>query len=73
MTYNINAQKAEQLGRNVFQTLADQIGWQVEYTKKEFCGIDLHVSTIKNGQKLTASGEIKNRDAGAIKYSTHII
>lgn len=73
MTYNINAQKAEQLGRNVFQTLADQIGWQVEYTKKEFCGIDLHVSTIKNGQKITASGEIKNRDAGAIKYSTHII
>lgn len=33
----------------------------------------MHVSTIKNGRKLTASGEIKNRDASAIKYATHII
>lgn len=70
---NYNAQKEEQLGRNIFQTLANQKNWQVEYTKEKFNPIDLHLKVIKNGQVITASGEIKNRDKSAIKYRTHII
>ena len=32
MIYNPNAQESERKGRNIFQTLADQIGWQIDYT-----------------------------------------
>lgn len=58
---NPNAQKEEQIGRSIFQELADQIGWQVEYTKEQFNPIDLHlqITEHKNGQIYTASGEIK--------------
>lgn len=72
---NPNAQKEEQIGRSIFQELADQIGWQVQFTEEEFNPIDLHLQIIehKNGQIYTASGEIKNRAKTAIKYQTHII
>ena len=74
MIYNPNAQESERKGRNIFQTLADQIGWQIDYTDAEFCDIDLHIKcTSKDGRNIQAAGEIKNRDASAIKYSTHII
>lgn len=74
MIYNPNAQESERKGRNIFQTLADQIGWQIDYTDAEFCDIDLHIKcTSKDGRNIQAAGEIKNRDASAIKYPTHII
>lgn len=74
MIYNPNAQESERKGRNIFQTLADQIGWQIDYTDTEFCDIDLHIKcTSKDGRNIQAAGEIKNRDASAIKYPTHII
>ena len=46
MIYNPNAQELERKGRNIFQTLADQIGWQIDYTDAEFCDIDLHIKQI---------------------------
>lgn len=72
---NPNAQKEEQIGRSIFQELADQIGWQVQFTEEEFNPIDLHlqITEHKNGQIYTASGEIKNRAKTAIKFQTHII
>ena len=72
---NPNAYKEEQIGRSIFQELADQIGWQVEYTKEQFNPIDLHlqITEHKNGQIYTASGEIKNRAKTALKFQTHII
>lgn len=72
---NPNAQKEEQIGRSIFQTLADQKGWQVQFTEEEYNPIDLHlqVTEHKNGQIYTASGEIKNRAKTAIKFQTHII
>ena len=73
MNKNINAQKDEQIGRSIFQELADQIGWQVQFTEEEFNPIDLHLTINKNEQTYTASGEIKNRAKSAIKYNTHII
>lgn len=74
MIYNPNAQESERKGRNIFKTLADQIGWQVDYTDAEFCDIDLHIKcTSKDGRNIQAAGEIKNRNASAIKYPTHII
>lgn len=74
MIYNPNAQESERKGRNIFKTLADQIGWQVDFTDAEFCDIDVHIkSTSKDGRNIQAAGEIKNRDASAIKYPTHII
>ena len=74
MIYNPNAQESERKGRNIFKTLADQIGWQVDFTDAEFCDIDVHIKcTSKDGRNIQAAGEIKNRDASAIKYPTHII
>lgn len=72
---NPKAQIEEQIGRSIFQELADQIGWQVEYTKEKFNPIDLHlqITEHKNGQIYTASGEIKNRAQSTIQYKTHII
>lgn len=70
---NPNAYKEEQIGRSIFQKLADQIGWQVEYTKEQFNPIDLHLQIHKNEQIYTASGEIKNRAKTALKFQTHII
>ena len=72
---NPNAQKEEQIGRSIFQELADQIGWQVEYTKEQFNPIDLHLQITEhnNGQIYTSSGEIKNRAKTALKFQTHII
>lgn len=72
---NPNAQKDEQIGRSIFQELADQIGWQVQFTKERYNPIDLHlqITEHKNGQIYTASGEIKNRAKTALKYQTHII
>lgn len=66
---NPNAQKEEQIGRSIFQTLADQIGWQVQFTEEEYNPIDLHLQV----KGYTASGEIKNRAKTAIKFQTHII
>ena len=70
---NPNAYKEEQIGRSIYQKLADQIGWQVEYTKEQFNPIDLHLQIQKNEQIYTASGEIKNRAKTALKFQTHII
>lgn len=70
---NPNAYKEEQIGRSIFQKLADQIGWQVEFTKEQFNPIDLHLQIHKNEQIYTASGEIKNRAKTALKFQTHII
>lgn len=70
---NPNAYKEEQIGKSIFQKLADQIGWQVEYTKEQFNPIDLHLQIHKNEQIYTASGEIKNRAKTALKFQTHII
>ena len=68
-----NAYKEEQIGRSFFQKLADQIGWQVEFTKEQFNPIDLHLLIHKNEQNNTARGEIKNRAKTALKFQTHII
>lgn len=72
---NPKAQKEEQKGRSIFQELADQIGWQVEFTKDQYNPIDLHlqITEHKNGQIYTASGEIKNRAQSTIRYKTHIM
>ena len=72
---NPKAQKEEQKGRSIFKELADQIGWQVEFTKEEYNPIDLYLTITehKNGQIYTASGEIKNRAQSTIRYKTHII
>lgn len=70
---NPNAQKDEQLGRSIFQTLVDQLEWQVQFTEEQYNPIDLHLTINKDGQTYTASGEIKNRAKSAIKYNTHII
>ena len=71
---NPNAQKEEQIGRSLFKELADQIGWNVEFTEEQFNPIDLYLTIIdKSGQIYTASGEIKNRAKTAISFQTHII
>lgn len=71
---NPNAQKEEKLGRDIFDTLAKQLNWDVEYTTEQYDPIDLHIHYItKNGRKLNIGGEIKNRNASAITFSTHII
>ena len=74
MANNPNAQKEEQLGRNIFDTLAYQLGWNVRYTTDQFNPVDFHVTlTDKEGDKHDIAGEIKNRKPSDIKYNTHII
>ena len=71
---NPNAQKEEQLGRRIFQQLADQKDWKVDFTKEQFNPIDLHLALkCSDGVTRTCSGEIKNRSTSALKYKTHII
>lgn len=70
---NDRAQIEEKIGRDIFQELADQRNWKVEYTTDMYDFIDLHLQIVKQDRTITASGEIKNRAASAIKYQTHII